>query len=52
MVCITGTVSSSIERWVATERGLVPTVLTFDPHPTRIFRPDSAPKLIEPLEEA
>ena len=36
---------------VATEHGLVPTVLTFDPHPTRFFRPDSAPKLIEPLEE-
>ena len=36
---------------VATERGLVPTVLTFDPHPTRVFRPDSAPKLIEPLQE-
>ena len=36
---------------VAAERELVPTVLTFDPHPTRVFRPESAPRLIEPLEQ-
>ena len=36
---------------VAKQRGLVPSVLTFDPHPTRLFRPESAPKLIEPLSQ-
>jgi riboflavin kinase/FMN adenylyltransferase len=28
------------------ERNLIPTVLTFDPHPARILAPDRAPKLI------
>jgi riboflavin kinase/FMN adenylyltransferase len=31
---------------MARERGLTPTVLTFDPHPARILAPDRAPKLI------
>ena len=31
---------------VASERALVPIVLTFDPHPTRIVRPDKAPPLL------
>jgi len=30
----------------ATERGGVAVVLTFDPHPTRVVRPDKAPKLL------
>jgi len=31
---------------VASERALVPVALTFDPHPTRIVRPDKAPPLL------
>jgi len=31
---------------VAGERGLVPVVLTFDPHPARVLAPERAPKLI------
>ncbi len=31
---------------IARERGLTPTVLTFDPHPARVLAPDRAPKLI------
>jgi riboflavin kinase/FMN adenylyltransferase len=31
---------------VARERGLTPTVLTFDPHPARVLAPDRAPRLI------
>jgi riboflavin kinase/FMN adenylyltransferase len=30
----------------ARERGLTPTVLTFDPHPARVLAPNRAPKLI------
>jgi riboflavin kinase/FMN adenylyltransferase len=35
----------------ARERGQVPVVLTFDPHPTAVLRPDRAPKLITPMPE-
>lgn len=31
---------------IGRERGLAPTVLTFDPHPARVLAPDRAPKLI------
>ncbi len=31
---------------VATERGATPVVMTFDPHPPRVVRPDKAPPLI------
>lgn len=31
---------------VATERGSTPIVMTFDPHPPRVVRPDKAPPLI------
>jgi riboflavin kinase/FMN adenylyltransferase len=30
----------------AEERGATPVVLTFDPHPTRILRPDKAPRVL------
>jgi riboflavin kinase/FMN adenylyltransferase len=30
----------------AWERGVTPVVLTFDPHPTRVIRPDKAPRLL------
>ncbi|HYE99651.1 MAG TPA: riboflavin biosynthesis protein RibF, partial [Planctomycetota bacterium] len=33
-------------REVATERGCKPSVLTFDPHPTRVVAPDRAPLLM------
>jgi riboflavin kinase / FMN adenylyltransferase len=33
----------------ARERGLIPTVLTFDPHPARVLAPERAPKLIMTL---
>ena len=33
-------------RRVATERGATPVVMTFDPHPPRIVRPDKAPPLL------
>jgi len=46
-------------RRVATERGATPVVMTFDPHPPRVVRPDKAPPLImtkiqklEALEQA
>lgn len=35
----------------ARERGLIPTVLTFDPHPARVLAPGRAPKLIMTLEQ-
>ncbi len=35
----------------ARERGLVSTVLTFDPHPARVLAPERAPKLIMTLEQ-
>src|SRR5665213_3130451 len=31
---------------IARERGIVPAVLTFDPHPARVLAPERAPKLI------
>lgn len=31
---------------IGRERGLTPTVLTFDPHPARVLAPERAPKLI------
>jgi riboflavin kinase/FMN adenylyltransferase len=31
---------------IARERGLTPTVLTFDPHPARVLAPDRAPRLL------
>jgi riboflavin kinase/FMN adenylyltransferase len=33
-------------RRVASERGLIAVVMTFDPHPPRIVRPDKAPPLL------
>lgn len=33
-------------RRVATERGATPVVMTFDPHPPRVVRPDKAPPLL------
>jgi riboflavin kinase/FMN adenylyltransferase len=46
-------------RRVASERGATPVVMTFDPHPPRVVRPDKAPPLImtkaqklEALDEA
>lgn len=36
---------------IARERGLVPTLLTFDPHPTRIVAPERAPRLLTTLDE-
>ena len=33
-------------RRVATERGVTPLVMTFDPHPPRVVRPDKAPPLL------
>ncbi len=36
---------------IAGERGLTPTVLTFDPHPARVLAPDRAPKLITTIAQ-
>ena len=36
---------------IARERGLMPVVLTFDPHPARILAPDRAPKLITTIDQ-
>src|SRR3954471_9819769 len=33
-------------RRVAVERGATPVVLTFDPHPPRVLRPNKAPPLL------
>jgi riboflavin kinase/FMN adenylyltransferase len=33
-------------RRTAEERGATPVVLTFDPHPTRVVRPDKAPRVL------
>jgi riboflavin kinase/FMN adenylyltransferase len=33
-------------RRIATERGATPVVMTFDPHPPRVVRPDKAPALL------
>jgi riboflavin kinase/FMN adenylyltransferase len=36
---------------IARERGLTPTVLTFDPHPAQVLAPDRAPKLIATIPQ-
>lgn len=36
---------------VAGQRGWLPSVLTFDPHPTKVVAPDRAPKLLNTPEE-
>src|SRR3954469_10425351 len=36
---------------LAKEHGLVPVVLTFDPHPARVLAPDRAPKLIQTVAQ-
>ena len=36
---------------IARDRGLIPTVLTFDPHPARVLAPDRAPKLIATIPQ-
>src|SRR5665213_355909 len=36
---------------IARDRGLVPAVLTFDPHPARVLAPDRAPKLIATVSQ-
>ena len=36
---------------VASERGAVPVVMTFDPHPPRVVRPDKAPQLLMTLDQ-
>lgn len=38
-------------RRQADERGGTPVVVTFDPHPPRVVRPDKAPKLLMTLEQ-
>src|SRR5512139_2196494 len=42
-----------VERVVrtASERSATSLVLTFDPHPTRVVRPDKAPPLLMTLEQ-
>src|SRR4051794_26487992 len=36
---------------IAHELKVVPTVLTFDPHPTKVVAPDRAPRLLTNTEE-
>src|SRR3954468_17530814 len=36
---------------VAREKGWTPSVLTFDPHPTKVVAPDRAPKLLNTPEQ-
>jgi riboflavin kinase/FMN adenylyltransferase len=36
---------------LAREKGCVPTVLTFDPHPARVLAPDRAPKLLMTMDQ-
>lgn len=38
-------------RKAAQDRGTVPVVLTFDPHPPRVLRPDKAPPLLMTLQQ-
>lgn len=38
-----------VER--ARQLGLTPTVVTFDPHPRRVLRPETAPPLLQTLEQ-
>src|SRR5689334_15810243 len=35
----------------AAERGATPVVMTFDPHPSRVVRPDKAPPLLMTTEQ-
>ena len=44
------TCSSGSPRWRG-NHGYVPSVLTFDPHPTRVVAPDRAPKLLSKPEQ-
>jgi riboflavin kinase/FMN adenylyltransferase len=41
-------IGSALER--ARERGLVATVVTFDPHPLEVLRPDRPPRLLTTIE--
>jgi riboflavin kinase/FMN adenylyltransferase len=36
---------------LAREKGCIPTVLTFDPHPARVLAPDRAPKLLMTMDQ-
>src|ERR1700689_898072 len=36
---------------LAREKGCIPTILTFDPHPARVLAPDRAPKLLMPIDQ-
>lgn len=36
---------------MASQRGLIPSVLTFDPHPARVVAPERAPKLLTTVAE-
>jgi riboflavin kinase/FMN adenylyltransferase len=36
---------------IARERNLIPTALTFDPHPTKVVAPERAPRLLNNTEE-
>jgi riboflavin kinase / FMN adenylyltransferase len=36
---------------LAREKGSIPTVLTFDPHPARVLAPDRAPKLLMTMDQ-
>jgi riboflavin kinase/FMN adenylyltransferase len=36
---------------LARQRGLTPTVLTFDPHPARVLAPERAPRLIDTIPQ-
>ncbi|HWF08311.1 MAG TPA: bifunctional riboflavin kinase/FAD synthetase [Bryobacteraceae bacterium] len=36
---------------LARERGVIPTVLTFDPHPARVLAPDRAPRLLMTMDQ-
>jgi riboflavin kinase / FMN adenylyltransferase len=36
---------------LARERGAIPAVLTFDPHPARVLAPDRAPKLLMTIDQ-
>src|SRR5207244_1362485 len=36
---------------IGRERGLTPTVLTFDPHPARVLAPERSPRMIMTLDQ-
>lgn len=38
-------------RAIAESNRLIPSILTFDPHPTRVVAPDRAPKLLTTMEQ-